>query len=354
MSDDLVDPQVRAFELLREFMLGLDASGNVGATREVTVDTTAGVPLRIIGPYESLFDSDADEEDTAETASMNEEYFSEDFLAVRNELDEVVINEPLPPILNWEVELECDECDECDTPDVDRTRFSDSQSWDIADLLVRENMEVLKKHFGCTEPPVDEIVMLLAEALDRQCENPHLPKWEIVGCLCPGICKPVSPIVWPKLVRTCCKGTCECDECQEDCPICLTPGENGDVIKTSCGHRFHKRCWLKLVESSDKSGGDFLPCPLCRTRVSAMSYKNARETFLRFSSCTCCEHHQYRRPTEFPTGLTPFVEKRDICGDPRAQAIRSLLWYKRARTPTCQCECRAISRKVCRLVWHGF
>ena len=341
MHNDLVDPQVRAFELLREFMLGLDASGNLGATREVTVDTAAGVPARMSGPYENLFDSDTD------TASVYEEDWN--FEQGRNELDEVVGHEPLPDILNWEIE-----CDECDPPDVDKTLFSDSQSFDIADLLVHENMEVLKKHFRGAEPPVDEIVMRLAEALDRQCENPHLPKWEIVGCLCPGICKPVSPIVWPKLVRTCCKGSCECDECQEDCPICLTPGETGDVIMTSCGHRFHKRCWLKLVESSDQSGGDFLPCPLCRTRVSAMSYKNARETFTRFSSCTCCEHHQARRPTEFPTGLTPFVEKRDICGDPRAQAIRSLLWCKRARTPTCQCECRAISRKVCRLVWHGF
>lgn len=347
MHNDLVDPQVRAFELLREFMLGLDASGNLGATREVTVDTSAGVPVRNIGPWENVYDWDT--ADTAETASVYEEDW--DFEQARNELDEVVRHEPLPPILNWEVEIECEDCD---PPDVDRTRFSDSQSWDIADLLVHENMEVLKKHFHPAEPPVDEIVMLLAEALDRQCENPHLPKWEIVGCLCPGICKPVLPIVWPKLVRTCCKGSCECDECQEDCPICLTPGETGDVIMTSCGHRFHKQCWLKLVASSDQSGGDFLPCPLCRTRVSAMSYKNARETFMRFSLCTCCEHHQARRPTEFPTGLTPFVEKRDICGDPRAQAIRSLLWCKRARTPTCQCECRAISRKVCRLVWHGF
>ena len=344
MSDDLVDPQIRTFEVLREFMLGSDASGNLGATREVTVDTTASVPMRMFGPYESLFDSDT--ADTAETASIYEENW--DFVQARNELDEVLFAQ-LPDIRNLEIE-----CEDCDITDVDRTRFSDSQSWDIADLLVHENMEVLKKHFGCAEPPVDEIVMLLAEALDRQCENPHLPKWNIVGCLCPGICEPMSPLVLPKLVRTCCKGMCECDECQDDCPICLTPGETGDVIKTSCGHRFHKRCWLKLVESSDKSGGDFLPCPLCRTRVSAMSYKNARETFLRFSSCTCCEHHQYRRPTEFPTGLTPFVEKHDICGDPRAQAIRSLLWYKRARTPTCQCECRAISRKVCRLVWHGF
>ena len=326
-------------------MFGPDASGNFGATREVTVDTTAGVLLRMNGPYDTLFDSDTD---TAETASVYEEYW--DFEQARNELDEVR-SEPLPPILNWEVEIECDECD---TQPVDRTLFSDSQSWDIADLLVHENMEVLKKHFRGAEPPVDEIVMLLAEALDRQCENPHMPKWEIVGCHCPGICKPVSPIVWPKLVRTCCKGSCECVECQEDCPICLTPGDNGDVIMTSCGHRFHKRCWLKLVASSDKSGGDFLPCPLCRTRVSAMSYKNAHESFLRFSSCTCCEHHQNRRPSEFPTGLTPFVEKLDICGDPKAQAIRSLLWCKRARTPTCQCECRAISRKICRLVWHGF
>lgn len=342
MSDDLVDPQIRAFEMLREFMQSreTDASGNLGATREVTVDTTAGVPLQMIGPYESLFVSDTE---TAETASIYEEYI-EDFVPVRNELDEVVRHETLPDILNWEVECQ----------DVVRTRFSDSQSWDIADLLVRENMEVLKKHFRGAEPPVDEIVMRLAEALDRQCENPHLPKWEIVGCLCPGICKPVSPIAWPKIVRTCCKGMCECDECQEDCPICLTPGENGDVVKTSCGHRFHKRCWLKVVASSVQSGGDFLPCPLCRTRVSAMSYKNAHEIFMRNNLCTCCEHHQFRRPTEFPTGLTPFVDKLDICGDPMAQAIRSLLWCKRARTPTCHCECRAISRKICRLVWHGF
>lgn len=348
MHNDLADPQVRAFEMLREFMQSREAESAEAAESAESAEL-AEAP-RNIGPWENVYDWDT--ADTAETASVYEEDW--DFEQARNELDEVVRSEPLPDILNWEVELECDECEDCDTPRVDRTSFSDSQSFDIADFLVHENMEVLKKHFRGAEPPVDEIVMCLAEALDRQCENPHLPKWEIVGCLCPGICKPVSPIVWPKLVRTCCKGMCECDECQEDCPICLTPGENGDVIMTSCGHRFHKRCWLKLVESSDQSGGDFLPCPLCRTRVSAMSYKNARETFTRFSSCTCCEHHQNRRPTEFPTGLTPFVEKRDICGDPRAQAIRSLLWCKRARTPTCQCECRAISRKICRLVWHGF
>lgn len=319
MHNDLADAQVRAFEMLREFMQSREAVESAAAASQATA-------TGLIGPYASQFDSD-----TEDTASVR--------------------HETLPDIYDWEIDLECEDCD---TPDVDRTRFSDSQSFDIADILVHENMEVLKKHFRGAEPPVDEIVMLLAEALDRQCENSHLSKWEIVGCLCPGICKPVTPIVWPKLVRTCCKGSCECDECQEDCPICLSPGTNGDVIMTSCGHRFHKQCWLKLVESSDQSGGDFLQCPLCRTRVSAMSYKNARETFMRFSSCTCCEHHQARRPTEFPTGLTPFVEKRDICGDPRAQAIRSLLWCKRARTPTCQCECRAISRKICRLVWHEF
>ena len=353
MHNDLADPQVRAFEMLREFMQSLEAREAGVRAEEAGVEAaraeaTGPEAPRNIGPWENVYDWDT--ADTAETASVYEEDW--DFEQARNELDEVVVRSvPMPPIRNWDVEIECDECD---TPDVDRTRFSDSQSFDIADFLVHENMEVLKKHFRGAEPPVDEIVMRLAEALDRQCENPHLPKWEIVGCLCPGICKPVSPIVWPKLVRTCCKGSCECDECQEDCPICLTPGETGDVIMTSCGHRFHKQCWLKLVESSDQSGGDFLPCPLCRTRVSAMSYKNARETFMRFSSCTCCDHHQARRPTEFPTGLTPFVEKRDICGDPRAQAIRSLLWCKRARTPTCQCECRAISRKICRLVYHGF
>ena len=44
----------------------------------------------------------------------------------------------------------------------------------------------------------------------------------------------------------------------DDCPICYNPLKLHTIVKTNCGHAFHKECidrWLERVEQ----------CPLCRT-----------------------------------------------------------------------------------------
>ena len=54
---------------------------------------------------------------------------------------------------------------------------------------------------------------------------------------------------------------------QDDCPICYTClNESSHVVKTHCGHLFHKTCIMKWKESSIYGN----TCPLCRrnTHVS--------------------------------------------------------------------------------------
>jgi hypothetical protein len=281
--------------------------------------------------YGEALDSETDTDDTLvpnypnDTESSYENVSTWDDLHYRNELDHT------------------DACGDCDTQ---VHTFPSSQSADIANLLVHENMDVLRRFLHGDEHSVEEIEMLLTDILDNQCENPNLSKCELVGCLCPGVCKPMQITPSPKIVQDACKFGCECDVCTDDCSICLMPFGSGDSIKTSCNHRFHEKCWLKVPHSVSD---DWVPCPLCRTRASLWTYKNAKSAFLRTVQCTCCEHHQSRRPTEFFSDA-PFVENFKRCSDPRAIVLRELLWRKRERTPTCHCECRGISRRMCRMI----
>ena len=92
-----------------------------------------------------------------------------------------------------------------------------------AGVLIRENPDVLRIYFPDTEPPIDEIEELLIKAFVRMCENPHMSKNEIIGCLCPGEeCKPKKIKAHAKIPWDSGGGGCECDDCQEDCSICLT------------------------------------------------------------------------------------------------------------------------------------
>ena len=216
-----------------------------------------------------------------------------------------------------------------------------------AGVLIRENPDVLRIYFPDTEPPIDEIEELLINAFVRMCENPHMSKNEIIGCLCPGEeCTPKEINAHAKIPWDSGSGGCECVACQEDCSICLTPFNTGPSIKTSCHHRFHKNCWEKILPI-DK---DSISCPLCRNLVSGWTYKNAREAFLKFSSCTCCENHKRRRPTEFFPGAK-YVDDYNQCSDPKARTIWQLIFNKKNDTRyVCQCSCRAMTRKLCRMV----
>ncbi len=49
----------------------------------------------------------------------------------------------------------------------------------------------------------------------------------------------------------------------DNCTICLSPLEDNHIQKKlTCGHRFHYRCYLKMVYSGKNY---FIQCPLCRT-----------------------------------------------------------------------------------------
>ena len=54
----------------------------------------------------------------------------------------------------------------------------------------------------------------------------------------------------------------ECDPCEEDCPICLTPLDAG-VIETPCNHKFHAAC-LERYFLGAREPGSRARCPLCR------------------------------------------------------------------------------------------
>ena len=48
---------------------------------------------------------------------------------------------------------------------------------------------------------------------------------------------------------------------EDDCPICLNPLTAGAVLRTECGHLFHKKCLDQLEENG------FDICPICRASL---------------------------------------------------------------------------------------
>jgi len=45
------------------------------------------------------------------------------------------------------------------------------------------------------------------------------------------------------------------------CPICLVSVQNKSVVKTKCGHVFHKTCFIEWACTHEYAP----PCPMCRT-----------------------------------------------------------------------------------------
>lgn len=208
---------------------------------------------------------------------------------------------------------------------------------DTAWLLIRQNPDLCEQNGVCPR----EIENLVRNALVMQSMNPTLSKTDIIGCLCPdGKCKPLPPIGASSI-----KVVVDCLECEDDCPICLCPMEDEMGCITSCGHIFHRSCFFKVKEDS---WGNWKRCPLCRTRLSAMSYNIIRDRFNTWSNCNCCEHHKRRRPSKFCAGAQD-VEHMSKCSDPRARVVFELLFRLRECTPTCHCSCRSEMRRLCRL-----
>lgn len=163
---------------------------------------------------------------------------------------------------------------------------------DTAWLLLRQNPEICEQNGVCPR----EIENLVRNAIVMQSMNPALSKTDIIGCLCPdGKCKPLPPMGASSI-----KVVVDCLECEDDCPICLCPMEDEIGCITSCSHIFHRSCFFKIKEDP---WGNWKPCPLCRTRLSARSYDIISDRFRTWSNCNCCEHHKRRRPSNFVQAL---------------------------------------------------
>lgn len=53
----------------------------------------------------------------------------------------------------------------------------------------------------------------------------------------------------------------EFPEEEDKCPICLEEDKDADVVKTPCGHHFHKKCLAKWLEKAKT-------CPNCRRVIA--------------------------------------------------------------------------------------
>ena len=69
------------------------------------------------------------------------------------------------------------------------------------------------------------------------------------------------------------QGLAECSKCDDDweCSICLNnKAVIPTIVKTSCGHLFHKTCMQNLKDSQPQPSehlGIIIPCPLCRKNI---------------------------------------------------------------------------------------
>ena len=55
-----------------------------------------------------------------------------------------------------------------------------------------------------------------------------------------------------------------------DCPICLEKLNDKSIIKLTCGHELHYKCFLSYIIKSNKT--IFINCPLCRD----LNYNNPK------------------------------------------------------------------------------
>jgi hypothetical protein len=189
-----------------------------------------------------------------------------------------------------------------------------------------------------------DVQLLFCNVLEKRRRYPEATKDEIVGCMCPYVnggwnadiqCKKEKSLPIVKI-------PVECSPCDNDCPICFDLLSE-DVVKTSCGHQFHREC-LEKVKNPENF--EFKPCPLCRNKVSTWTMQEARASFDAFKDCCCCERHQTYRPT-FLSPDAPWIEPRG-CGSAIAIVLRRLLDFNDSRTLKKLCACRDDDGTSCR------
>jgi hypothetical protein len=189
-----------------------------------------------------------------------------------------------------------------------------------------------------------DVQLLFCTVLEKRKRFPEAAKDEIVGCMCPFVnggwnadirCKKEKSLPIIKI-------PVECGPCDDDCSICLA-SLSDDVVKTSCGHQFHREC-LEKVKNPENFY--FKPCPLCRNKVSTWTMQEARASFDEFKDCCCCERHQTYRPT-FLSPDAPWVDPRG-CGSATAIVLKRLLDFTDSRTVKKLCACREDDGTSCR------
>jgi hypothetical protein len=56
-----------------------------------------------------------------------------------------------------------------------------------------------------------------------------------------------------------------------ECPICYCEMDEKRILKTPCGHRFHRECMTKWACTDEHKNDCVVPCPLCRTELDMVS-----------------------------------------------------------------------------------
>ena len=77
-----------------------------------------------------------------------------------------------------------------------------------------------------------------------------------------------------------------------ECPICF---ENTDEISLECGHKIHKGCLKKLLESNAQK-----KCPMCRAHITLEKFNDIHN----FNRCKCCNDRIVLEDVNFVKNLT--------------------------------------------------
>jgi len=240
---------------------------------------------------------------------------------------------------------------------LNRTIVSDEtvkQLFSIATILVNDNKNLERMDY--LDVDILELEFLLYLALCRQAENPQMSKSDIVRCLCKDrICKKVPIQKYEKVIEEYIPRDDECIPCDDeytpdnnDCSICLESKSSLLCVKTQCSHSYHIGCFNKLVKKTTINSMTWVSCPLCRNHVSILTKESARDKFLFWQNCTCCDRHRQRRPTHFSSSA-PFVENKNKCNDDYANLLIELLKDYNDMKPNCKCACRKNMRYYCRI-----